>query len=345
MNRRMTRSLMPARRPRPSRRPTLGLTATEISWLHQLASMVRAAPNRHDRHAAIMIVVWKAREHRNKGVFWSQIAVALSISEQTLRRWRRMDDAKPLTHRTTSVVPPFTALPVPPPPPGSWPAGKSEAVSAHSSQNQFQHQSLLASTQLVHRIEASSGRTTPIASIRRILVISGDPRPGGNMFGPEAAIIRRHMSPAYVDVRERACIELAELSYELDTLRPTVLHIAAHSAFGGLFLSLNGSARCVGYEAFAATIERSSRPRLIVLCACGSHEPSRSLTKLVGALIAWPAIIDDDLSELFASQLYRSLARGQTIATAHADACAALDSHPVHHHPVLDGTACTGALF
>jgi hypothetical protein len=141
-------------------------------------------------------------------------------------------------------------------------------------------------------------------------VISGDPRPGGNMFGPEAAIIRRHMSPAYVDVRERACIELAELSYELDTLRPTVLHIAAHSAFGGLFLSLNGSARCVGYEAVAAIIERSFRPRLIVLCACGSHKPSRSLTKLVGALITWPALIDDDLCRLFAGQLYLSLAHG-----------------------------------
>jgi hypothetical protein len=165
------------------------------------------------------------------------------------------------------------------------------------------------------------------------------------MFGPKAAIIRRHMSPAYVDVRERACIELTELSYELDTLRPTVLHIAAHSAFGGLFLSLNGSARCVGYEAFAATIERSFRPRLIVLCACGAYEPSRSLTKLIGALITWPAIINDDLSELFAGQLYWSLARRRTIATAHADACAALGSHSVHGHPMLEGTACTGALF
>jgi hypothetical protein len=153
------------------------------------------------------------------------------------------------------------------------------------------------------------------------------------------------MSPAYVDVRERACIELSELSYELDTLRPTVLHIAAHSAFGGLFLSLNGSARCVEYDAFTAIIERSFRPRLIVLCACGSHEPSRSLTKLVGALITWPTTIDDDLCQLFAGQLYRSLAHRRTITAAHADACAALDSHPGHDHPVLDGTACTDVLF
>jgi hypothetical protein len=119
---------------------------------------------------------------------------------------------------------------------------------------------------------------TPSSGTRRVLVVSGDPRPAKNFFGPEAAAIRRCLSSAYIDVRELACIELGELARYLDELCPSVLHIAAHSSFGGISLSLDGLPLSVGYEAFTATVKRSFRPRLVVMNLCGSHALSGGLT-------------------------------------------------------------------
>ena len=146
------------------------------------------------------------------------------------------------------------------------------------------------------------------------------------------------MSAAYVDVRELACVELGELAGHLDTLRPSILHVAAHSSFGGIFLSLDGSPLSVGYEAFTATIKRSFRPRLIVMNLCGSHALSGSLTRLVHSLITWPNGVDDNQSQVFASQLYHSLATGRTVGQAYNDSCAIM----LERWPGLDPPALTG---
>jgi hypothetical protein len=123
-----------------------------------------------------------------------------------------------------------------------------------------------------------------------------------------------------------------------------VLHLAAHSTFSGLVLSLDGNAWSVGYDTFAAMIERSFRPRLVVLNMCDSHALSHVLRGLVEALITWPGQTDDDRCQTFAGQLYKALALGDTVAQAHAHSCAALtDCLP--HAPLLTGTGHSTVLF
>jgi len=156
-------------------------------------------------------------------------------------------------------------------------------------------------------------------------------------------VIRDRLSSAYVDIRERACIELAELSRELDQLHPSVLHLAAHSAFSGLILSLDDIAWSIGHDAFATMIERSFRPRLVVLNLCDSHALSHVLRRLVEALITWPGQTDDARCRTFTGQLYKALALGDTVAQAHANSCAALDGLP--HAPLLTGTGHGAVLF
>jgi hypothetical protein len=70
----------------------------------------------------------------------------------------------------------------------------------------------------------------PRGTTRRVLVASGDPRSAGNQFGFEAAEIRRSLLPAKVDVREVACIDLAELPQHLDALCPAAAPLSRRAA-------------------------------------------------------------------------------------------------------------------
>lgn len=294
-------------RPRPTGSGPVRLTATEIGWLGHLAITVRAAPTDRDRTTAVTMVVWTAKAHRTVGVRWSDIATALGVTDTTLRRWRRADDAKPTSIPSAVAPTAHTRLPGAPDPPAAPHRYVTQTLSAHVSQNQSQH---ISSTESAYSRWPTAASTQPGSHTRRVLVVTGDPRPGGNLFGPEAAVIRDRLSSAYVEVYERACIELGELSRELDNLRPSVLHLAAHSAFSGLFLSLDGNAWSVGYDAFAAIIEQSFRPKLVVLNICDSHDLSRTLRGLVNALITWPGQTDDGRCRTFAGQLYKALASG-----------------------------------
>lgn len=332
------------RRPAGSEPDPGRLTATEIGWLRQLALIVRAAPTDRDRTGAVMIVVRKARAHRATGVRWSDIATALGVTDTTLRRWRRADDAKPTSVPRATEPTGHTRLPGAPDPPAAPHRYAMQTLSAPVSQSRSQHIHSTESAYSRWTSRPTATRTQPGSHTRRVLVVTGDPRPGGNLFGPEAAVIRDRLSSAYVDVRERACIELGELSRELDQLHPSVLHLAAHSAFSGLVLSLDGVAWSVGYDAFAAMIERSFRPQLVVLNRCDSHALSHLLRGLVEALITWPGQTNDDSCRAFAGQLYKALGFGDTVAQAHANSCAALEDQ-LPHAPLLTGTGHGTALF
>ena len=330
---------------RPARRPRRGLTATEIGWLRQLGDMVRRAPTRRDRALVIRTVVLKkVRDHREAGVSWSAMAVALGVTDATLHRWRRADDAKPVpTTRPWADPPPPIELPWPPRAPHDIAGSTSQTISSRASQSQSQDISSTASAWITTApTDIRTGSPTPSSGARLVLVVSGDPRPGGNLFGPEAAAIRGSLSGAYVDIREHACVELCELARALDTLRPSVLHVAAHGGFGGLFLSLDGSPLSVGYGGFAETIKRSFRPRLVVLNLCGSYPLSGPLAELVGSVISWPGAVDDEQSRAFAGQLYKALANGRTIGQALTSDCLAVfEQWPGLDRPVLDGDATT----
>jgi len=154
---------------------------------------------------------------------------------------------------------------------------------------------------------------------RRVLFTSGDSRPGRNDFGLEAAAVRQCMHPAAIDVREIACLALHELARLLDEHRPAVMHIAAHSRFGGIMLSLDGEVLSVGMAAFQATVLRGRPPpRLVVLNLCGSAGSARAVAAAATstATVGWPGPVDDDQARTFARLLYPALATNATIAAA-----------------------------
>lgn len=302
--------------------------------------MVRAAPTTRDRTELITVVMRTVWSHRDHGVLWSEIAIALGVTDNTLRRWRRADNTKPMPPaRPTVAHPSHTELPESPRRRIEATRSGFEAIPAWISQSQSRTLAFTDSASISARggTEIRSA-VTPSSGTRRVLVVSGDPRPANNFFGPEAAVIRRCLSSAYVDVREFACIELGELARYLDELCPSVLHVSAHSSFGGIFLSLDGLPLSVGGEAFIATIKRSFRPRLVVMSLCGSHALSGGLTSLVQSLITWPDVVDDNQSRVFSSQLYHALSTGRTVGQAYDDSCAIiLERWPGLCHPVLTG--------
>ncbi|MBV9011071.1 MAG: helix-turn-helix domain-containing protein [Pseudonocardiales bacterium] len=308
--------------------------------------MVRAAPTTRDRTALITVVMRAAWSHRDQGVSWSEIAIALGVTENTLRRWRRTEDTKPMPpSRPTVASPSHTELPSSPRRRTDTTRSRFETIPARMSQSQSQTSTFTASVSISARGGSEiRGAVTPSSGTRRVLVVSGDPRPANNSFGPETAVIRRCLSSAYIDVRELACIELSELARYLDELCPSVLHVAAHSSFGGISLSLDGSPLSIGYEAFIATIKRSFRPRLVVMNVCGSHALSGDLTSLVPSVITWPDVVDDNQSRVFASQLYQALATERTVSQAYHDSCTILERWPGLRCPVLTGNHA-GAIF
>jgi len=310
--------------------------------------MVRRAPTRRDRTLVIRTVVLKkVRDHRVAGVSWSAMSIALGVTDATLRRWRRADDTKPVpTTRRWADPPQPTELPGPPRAPHDKAASTSQAISSRESQSQSQHISSTASAWITAApTDIRTGSPPPSSGARLVLVVSGDPRPGGNLFGPEAAAIRSSLSGAYVDIREHACVELGELARALDTFHPSVLHVAAHGGFGGLFLSMDGSPLSVGYDGFADAIKRSFRPRLVVLNLCGSYPLSGPLVELVGSVVSWPAAVDDEQSRAFAAQLYKALANGRTIDQALTNDCLAVfEQWPGLDRPVVEGDV-TASLF
>jgi hypothetical protein len=330
---------MPSTPPRPPNRRTVGLTASQISWLRQLAGTVRAAPTRRERTALITVVMRELWRHRDHGVSWSEIAIALGVTAKTLRRWRRIDDAKPMSlSRPTVASPSHIELPRSPGRRSDSTGSEFETISARMSQSQSQTLTFTVSASISARGGTEiRGALTPSSGTHRVLVVSGDPRPGNNSLDLELAEIRWCLSSAYIDVQELPFIELSELGRYLDELCPSVLHVAAHSSFGGISLSLDGSPLSVSYEAFIATIKRSFRPRLVVMSVCGSHALSGGLTGLVESLITWPDVVDDNQSRVFARQLYHALAAGRTVGQAYDDSFTILERWPGLYPPVLTG--------
>jgi len=176
---------------------------------------------------------------------------------------------------------------------------------------------------------------------RRVLVTSGDPRPGGNQFGLEAAEIRRSLLPARVDVREVACIDLAEIPQHLDELCPAVLHLAAHRARDGVAVIFEGGTLMASFEGLAEAVCRARLPPpLVVIGVCDSLPLAILLSDTIESVIAWPDTVDDEQTRAFAGLLYRALASGRTVHEATGDATAAV----TQRWPALVAPVVLGAI-
>ncbi|MEV0924103.1 hypothetical protein AB0I99_03020 [Streptomyces spongiicola] len=179
-----------------------------------------------------------------------------------------------------------------------------------------------------------------------MLFLSGDARPGGNDLGSEAACIRQALVGSLVQVREMAAVGLAEICRALDDHAPAILHLAAHSSFGGIHLAQDGSDLCIAYTDLCAQIARARfPPRLAVLNVCDSAPLAAEMSKTVTAAIGWSHALDDGQAQVFTRQLYRSLAERRSVGDSCEDAEAALSGpHPGCPPPVPHGDTGGRAL-
>lgn len=190
------------------------------------------------------------------------------------------------------------------------------------------------------------GLLSPAGTAPRVLFVSGDPRPGRNDFGAEAACIRQAVAASYMQLTEMTSVRLAEICPALDTFRPTILHIAAHSSFGGIHLTQDGGDLCIAYATLCAQVSRVRHPPLLaVLNFCGSTALADEMALTVRTVISWPHTMDDGQARTFTRQLYHSLTVRRSIADSCKDAEAELRGpHPDLPLPLTHGDA-TAYIF
>ncbi|HSV66519.1 MAG TPA: hypothetical protein VLJ59_11510 [Mycobacteriales bacterium] len=321
---------MPADDPDPGRAagsPSAGLPVTAVTYLGILGDAIRAAPDDRRRADAVAAALIATAGYRADGVTWEQIARALGHPKDTVEGWvRRRGDTKPTTlprprHPPWGLIRPTSWQPVPPP--GSWRVSLStESISQSITATQSQSS---ASTSTAWAPAGCGSDLVPAGRTRRVMVASGDPRPGENVFALEAVAIRGSLRMAGIDVREMSCVGLAEIPLSLDDMCPTVLHLAAHSSFGGVVLLLAGDSLYVPVETLAKAVVRARiPPRLVVANFCDSACLAGYLAQAVEVVIAWPGVVDDEQSRLFAGLFYGLLASGRPVREAARDATEAV---------------------
>jgi hypothetical protein len=140
-----------------------------------------------------------------------------------------------------------------------------------------------------------------------------------NDFAREVAAIRTALAPLGDDVVvERFNVEIAEISPGLGAHRPAMLHIAAHSDMGCVFLCLDGAASAVEhFHLHRAMRDAPARPALVVLNFCDSQHLAHALvvpdalrSRTLDAAIGWRGTVTDEQARIFATQLYARLSRG-----------------------------------
>lgn len=288
------------------------LTTEEMLRLQALGALVRASHRRRERDLHIDTVVLVVRQQRDAGVPWPTLARAVGFSASTLRRWRRRDrQEKPsVPVRTEPTIP----EPDRGPRSGSGPpAGPSaDATStAHISQSQHLNRASTANSVSSSGTSSVGWSAESRPTRRRVLILTGDPRPGGNTFDPEVACIRDRLNGTTVGHSHLAMISLGEIATGIDRERPAVLHICAHRGLGGLALGMDGREHVVSPDDLAEAIERARhRPRCAVLSFCSSAELAPRLARRLPAVITWPGPVEDDQAACFTGQLYRQIACG-----------------------------------
>jgi transposase-like protein len=288
---------------------------------------------------AVYVVVQVARQYRDAGIRWATLARAIGINASTLRAWRRRD------HHPKEILPAPT---VPPnimrrsATPTRAEAAQRTSLSTTDIHNESQITNLTTTSNSM--TTASLSVTTDAAAVRpprrRVLVLTGDPRPGGNLFDPEVAFIRDRLQATTIGHRHVAMIGLSEVSSSIDQERPAVLHICAHRGSGGIALSLEGTPFFIDPHDLGEAIERARHsPRCAVLNFCSSEEIARRLTPRMPAVIAWPGPVEDAQTACFARELYQQIATGIRLHQCVAEAAHVITTcWPQLEAPVLHGT-------
>jgi hypothetical protein len=172
-----------------------------------------------------------------------------------------------------------------------------------------------------------------------VLACTGDARPGGNDFARELAVIRDRVEPRFI-VIERTMIEVAELSDCVDRSRPAVLHVAAHSQDGAIFLTNSGKPISVQHAHLVeALLLARHRPSILVLNFCGSLALHVHAQQVAAAVVCWPDRVNDEQCREFAGLLYRGLAGGRSIGASMDGTKITLSRHGGLVLPRLSGDA------
>lgn len=108
---------------------------------------------------------------------------------------------------------------------------------------------------------------------------------------------------------------------------PTVLHFSGHGAGaqGLCFLAEDGDVFCVSSDGLGQVIRAAGDSiKLIVLNACYTKVQAEALVAHVPCVIGMPDTIGDKAAIVYAADLYRALAFGKSVASAHQCGLAAL---------------------
>lgn len=170
-----------------------------------------------------------------------------------------------------------------------------------------------------------------------VLACTGDGCPGGNDFARELAVIRDRVEPRFI-MTERTMIEITELPDCVDRTRPCVLHVAAHSQDGAVFLTNGGEPISVQHAHLVEALRLARhRPSILVLNFCGSLALHTQAQQVAAAVVCWPDRVNDKQCREFAGILYRGLAGGRSIGASLDGAQISLSRHGGLALPRLSG--------
>ncbi|WP_327682263.1 hypothetical protein [Kitasatospora sp. NBC_00458] len=315
--------------------PERPLTAEEITYLHALGQVFHHARGYLAPQDALDTALRAAGRLRHTGAAWDSIVDALGIPEDELRQRRSETTDKP--HSPERTTPPPARLTT------DWGNARrftvagTSVIQAHYSTETFSISQTEGAT--IHSYAPFEATGTATATTRIVLFLSGDPRPGQNDFGAEVALVRDTLIGSAFEVFERTSVALPEICPALDRYRPAVLHIAAHSEFGGVRLVQGEDRLVIDHTLLSEQIARARHPpRIAVLNVCDSSDLGEAIAGTVGAVVSWPHTLTDGQAQAFSAQLYRSLLNHRSFQESCKDAEAALAGpHPGCPPPVLHG--------
>jgi hypothetical protein len=169
-----------------------------------------------------------------------------------------------------------------------------------------------------------------------VLVLTGDPRRGGNVFDVEVATIRRALVIGVTSSEHLAMIEVGEIAAAIDRLRPAVLHISAHHEFAGVVLSHQGEEHLVAASDIADALDRADhRPACALLAFCRSDLVAPQVARTVPVVVSWPSDLSDAQGGCFSGEFYGHLSAHRPVRRAFQEAVSVLASlHPAVTRPL-----------
>ncbi|HET8683564.1 MAG TPA: hypothetical protein VFM54_17105 [Micromonosporaceae bacterium] len=190
---------------------------------------------------------------------------------------------------------------------------------------------------------SARGRRGPSVPSRSFCFLAGDTTRNGNHFDQEAGQVRDFVTAMALGFQYEPSVEIDQVTTILGRHKPMIAHIAAHAERSQVYLCRQGEAMPVTITTLGAAIRAASFvPPLTVLNMCEGYELAHRLYADGHTVISWPGTVNDSQCRLFATQLYRVLARGERLASAFGTAEMMLVASNIGILPPIltgDGTA------